>query len=132
MAGLNFPLQGESQINSKGEYLVKVSGNSQDNYKLACFADDHYFEYDCGLDKTIHKTGDILRFNANLKYGGNPLTGPSDTVKIVLFKPGDDVNHLLSTFDVPDTLNGADQGTPAQEKFEYLYNNNADFYEALL
>jgi len=129
---LDFPILADSPINSEGEYIIKVSGTTQDFFELTCIADDHYFNYECNIDNAIYKTGDTIRFSANLNYAGTPFTDADDTVKVILLKPGDDINHLLAIYETPDIEDDEDNGTPAQQKFEYLYNNNPDFYDALL
>ncbi|MCD4698522.1 MAG: fibronectin type III domain-containing protein [Bacteroidales bacterium] len=129
---LEFPVSDETPIYSEGEYKIKISGTTQDFYELTCIADDHYFDYECKIDNAIYKTGDTIRFSANLNYAGTPFTSQDDTVKVILLKPGDDINHLLAIYETPDIEDDEDSGTPAQEKFEYLYKNNPDFYDALL
>jgi len=132
IAVIDFPITGDNPIFSEGEYKVKLTGTTQNYYELTCIADDHYFNYECNMDKSIYKTGDTIQFNTNLLYGGTPLTSNTDSVKVILLKPGDDINHLLSIYEIPALENGEDDGSPVQEKFEYLYNNNQDFYDALI
>lgn len=131
MIGLTF--QSDDNIEpSEGEYNLKVSGTTQDNYIVTCIADDHLFNYNFSVDKSIYKTGDTIQFSTKLSYAGHPLTNPEDSVKVILLKPGDDINHLLGIYETPELETNEDDGTPEQQKLEYLYNNNEGFYEALI
>ena len=129
--GLEFPLAGNN-TGTSGQYKVKVSGITNKTYKLTCIADDHYFDYNVKLNKALYTVGDTINFTTSITLGGVPLASPTDTVKVALFKPGDDVGNLLATTSA--TLPGGvvDQGTPAQQKFETLFSSDSTFRNALL
>jgi hypothetical protein len=127
----DFPQAQDTVMNSGGTWTIKLSGNNPHHFNLAVIADDHFLNYKCKLDNTIYTVGDTLKISAHMTYLGKPLTGSTNSVQAVLFKPGDDIGELLSEYPTPapDTI---DLGSPASAKFESLMTNDTSFYNALL
>ncbi|MCD4795217.1 MAG: VWA domain-containing protein [Bacteroidales bacterium] len=132
---LDLPHKANNYIYSQGEWTVTVKGNSEENFNLTCITDDHYLKYKCGTDKGMYTNGDTIKFSVDLSYAGNPLIGETDTVKVIIFKPGDDLGHLMATYATPelnqDSING-DETSGYYQKFLSLMNNDSSFYNSLL
>lgn len=132
LVNIEFPIINDEIIYGGGEWEVTISGESSSQFYLTCFADDHFLKYPSNLDASIYKTGDTIKFNSNLKYAGSPLISQNDSVSVVLIKPGDDIGHLLTTYETQLTDSLVDYTDAAQNKLVTLLNNDASFFSALL
>ncbi len=132
LVNIEFPIINDNVIYGGGEWEVTVSGESSKPFYLTCFTDDHFLKYSSNLNKTIYKTGDTIIFNSDLKYAGEPLLSQTDSVSVVLIKPGDDIGHLLSIYETELTDTLTDYTDDAQNKLVTLLNNDESFFSALL
>lgn len=134
MRSLNFPFKYKKDfLSTKGVWKVKVSGESQNPFKLKCFVDDHLFSYDCKSNKISYTVGDTIHFTASLLIGNETLLNENNKVKVLLLKPGDDIGHLLATYATPVTSpDSVDITTPAEQKFIDLLQSDSSFYNALI
>jgi len=132
---LDLPYKFNDYIYSQGEWTVTVRGNSDEDFILTCITDDHFLNYECKTDNNIYSDGDTINFSVDLNYAGKPLISEKDTVKVVIFKPGDDIGNLLAIYATPD-LNqdsiGGDDISGYYQKFQALMNNDSSFYNSLL
>lgn len=128
----NFPIQGDPKIKSGGKWDVELTGPSDSPHNIIVLADDHHFDYECKLNQKIFTVGDTIHFSTKLKYADSTLSGGVHSVKAILLKPGDDVGHLLSTFQTPTMGSNADSLAGAAYKFHLLMANDTAFYNALL
>lgn len=133
IASLKLPLKWEKDyISSKGTWNVTVSGTSENNFAFKCFVDDHYFKFNCSTGKDVYTVGDTLEFSTNLSFAGNPITNNDDKVSLILLKPGDDIGHLLATYDTPDSQpDSIDPASDASQKLYDLLLNDSSFYQSL-
>ncbi|MCK4664470.1 MAG: fibronectin type III domain-containing protein [Bacteroidales bacterium] len=133
MTKIKFPIINEDVTYAAGEWTVTVTGDSDEEYYVTCIADDHFLDYSCKADKDNYITGEYIDFTVNLSYAGNALTGANDTVKVIIFKPGDDLGHLLATYSLPDDAIDYTNSefSPEEQKFLSLMND-PDFYNKLL
>jgi len=133
LMGFKMPLKVEdTRIYSDGEWEVVLSGTISKRYLMTCFADDHLLNFYCNLDKSIYTVEDAIQLSVQLSYAGEPITGDDMTVEALVFKPGDDLGHLLSTYETPEGTTGEDVMDPAQKKFQDLLAGDTAFYHALL
>lgn len=132
LVNIELPIINDEIIYGGGEWEVVVSGESSKPFYLTCFTDDHFLKYHSALNKPIYKTGDTIKFNSDLVYAGSPLISPNDSVSVVLIKPGDDIGHLLATYETELTDTLTDYTDDAQNKLVTLLNNDESFYSALL
>lgn len=132
LLNLEFPIINDEVIYGGGEWEVTVSGSSADKFYLTCFTDDHFLKYPSNLNASIYKTGDTIKFNSTLKYAGAPLISQNDSVSVILIKPGDDIGHLLATYETQLTEDLVDYTDDAQNKLVTLLNNDESFFSALL
>lgn len=132
LVNVEFPIHNDEVIYGGGEWEVTVSGSSADQFYLTCFTDDHFLKYPSGLNSSMYKTGDTIKFNSNLIYAGTPLISENDSVSVVLIKPGDDIGHLLATYETQLTDTLIDYTDAAQNKLVTLLNNDESFFSALL
>jgi chitodextrinase len=133
MKSFIFPIITETDtINSEGLWEVTLTGNSS-AYYFSAIADDHFLDYSCELDKKIYTVGETIKFNTNISYLGDPVTGPENKVTAFVLKPSDDIGHLLSIIETSlcDTTND-DISNPVSQKYNNLINNDLTFYNALL
>lgn len=130
---LDLPHESGEYIYSQGEWTVTVTGNSEEEFYLSCITDDHFLNYECETDKSMYTVGDSIKFSVDLSYAGNSLAGESDTVKVLIFKPGEDLGHLLATYETPESSqDSTDDISGYYEKFLSLMNNDSSFYNSLL
>ncbi|MCB2195351.1 MAG: fibronectin type III domain-containing protein [Bacteroidetes bacterium] len=132
LVNIELPIISDEVIYGGGEWEVVVSGESSNPFYLTCFTDDHFLKYHSGLNKPIYKTGDTIKFNSDLIYAGSPLISTDDSISVVLIKPGDDIGHLLATYETELTDTLTDYTDDAQNKLVTLLNNDESFYSALL
>jgi len=133
LAGFNLPYLSEGNaIFSSGKWDVYLKGNSDKKYILSCFVDDHFLKYNFELNKSIFTVGDSIMFSGKLDYAGEPLADENIQVEAVIFKPGDDIGNLLSSYLTPDTIQYNDVDDPAQQKLQALLLNDSSFYHSLL
>ncbi len=126
----SLPIIGNTPIHSEGEWNIKLSGDSEKSYNLSVLADDHNTSYNCYSDKSIHIIGDTLHLKTKIEHNGVNISGAS--VKAILLKPGDDLGHLLSTYETPISENVIDSDSEASNKFNELLTNDSTFFNALL
>lgn len=129
----DLPIIGNPAIHSEGEWKLVLNGDSEESYYVAVIADDHYSNYDCSVNKSTFTVGDIIHFKTKLDYKGIPITGNGSSVTAVLLKPGDDLGHLLSVYETPDTDSTIiDADSDVNNKFNELLANDTSFFNALL
>ncbi len=133
LLSFNFPFTIDTTvINSGGEWQVIIKDETPNPLSLAVIADDHYLNYDCGVNKNLYTVGDTIFFKSNLSHLGTPISGAGNSVTAVLLKPGEDLGHLLSSYETPDMDSTIDSGSGASQKFNELFLNDTAFYNALL
>jgi chitodextrinase len=133
MTKIEFPIINEDVTYAAGEWTVTVTGDSDDEYYVSCIANDHFLDYSCITDKNSYICGEYIDFTVDLSYAGDALVGVNDSVKVIIFKPGDDLGHLLATYSLPDDAidYANEEFTPEEQKFLSLMND-PDFYNKLL
>jgi hypothetical protein len=127
------PVPGNEPIHSAGGWEIKLAGETSHPVYLSVIADDHYLNYECSSKKRKYTVGDTIWLKTLLSVNNLPVNGESTTVKAVILKPGDDLGHLLSTYDTPvlnDSL--SDLNTGVAQKFNELMVSDSSFYNALL
>ncbi len=129
---INLPIIGGSKITSGGKWEIKLTGPTQNPHNLLVMADDHHFDYNCSLNKTIFTVGDTIHFATKLSYADTTISGVGNSVKAILLKPGDDIGQLLSTYQTPAMDSAADGLAGAAYKYQQLMANDTSFYNALL
>jgi len=135
LVSFEFPIVGDPVINSGGEWIIKLTGGDEAElpYSLAVLADDHFSNFECAVDKSRYTVGDIINFKTKLEYNGTALSESGNSVKAILLKPGDDLGHLLSTYETPDNQDTIiDNDSELANKFNELLANDSSFYNALL
>ena len=133
MTKVKFPIIGDNVIKSGGEWIVKVTGDSNEEYYVTCIADDHYLDYTGKTDKASYISGEYIDFIADFSYAGIPFVNTEDSVKVIVFKPGDDLGHLLATYSLPeDEIDYTNEDlSPEEQKFLSLMSDE-NFYNKLL
>lgn len=118
-------------IFSQGNYTFSISGSSEMPYTLTTYLDDHWLDYNCQVEGTRHVVGESLDFKVGLSYAGNALIEENNKVKAIILKPGDDLGHLLSITETPGIRDSSADISPANQKFNDLMKEDAEFIEAL-
>ncbi|MCK5171731.1 MAG: fibronectin type III domain-containing protein [Bacteroidales bacterium] len=135
MAKISFPIFNDNNdvTYASGEWIINVTGDSNKEYYVTCIADDHFLDYSCKSDKNIYISGEYIDFIADLSYAGAPLIGVNDSVEVIVFKPGDDLGHLMATYTLPDDVIDYtnEDLSPEEQKFLSLMND-PNFYSKLL
>ena len=132
LISFHFPIINQPIIKSGGEWELILNGESEKSYFISVIADDHFTNYDCSLNKPMYTVGETMLFNVDLSYRDKPITTPGNSVTAIVLKPGNDLGHLLSTFETPDLDNVIDMDSEANQKFNNLLSNDIAFYNALL
>lgn len=132
LVSFHFPIINQPIIKSGGEWELVLSGESEKPYFISVIADDHFMNYDCSLNQSIYTIGETMLFNVDLSYREKPITTSGNSLTAIVLKPGNDLGHLLSTFETPGSDNVVDMDSDANQKFNNLLANDIDFYNALL
>ncbi len=133
IAKIKFPIVGDEITYASGEWTIDVTGDSNKEYYVTCIANDHFLDYSCRSDKNMYISGEYIDFIADMSYAGYPLTGANDSIEVIIFKPGDDLGHLMATYSLPDDAIDYtnDDVSPEEQKFLSLMNDS-EFYDKLL
>lgn len=134
IASSNLPLSHQNeQITSKGIWKVTVSGTASRDIVLKAFVDDHLFKYSCSTQNHLNTVGEPINLSTKLSFGGNALANQGDKVSVLVLKPGDDIGHLLATYETPNShVDTIDSGTPFQQKLIDLLYGDTAFYNSLI
>ncbi|MBU8891426.1 MAG: hypothetical protein KOO66_01505 [Bacteroidales bacterium] len=114
-----------------GKLKIVINGKTENEYMATALVDDHYLDVNCSTDQSQYTVGDSILLKTELLYVNQPL--PDDnTVTAYIFKPGDDINHLLATFTTTDTTSYDDVDSEVDQKYINLLKTDTAFYNALL
>ena len=129
---LNFPLKTDTLSGSAGNWEIEISGKEGAKYSFTCFADDHYLDYTCSFLRNNYKVGDVLDMKVSLSFDEKPLISPTNKVRAIILKPGEEIGQLTSTSRYrPDSV-GVDIANAADQQFLDLLHTDTTFYNALL
>ncbi len=132
LISFHFPIINQPIIKSGGEWELILNGESEKTYFISVIADDHFTNYDCSLNKPMYTVGETMLFNIDLSHRDKPISTPGNSVTAIVLKPGNDLGHLLSTFETPVSDNFIDMDSEANQKFNNLLSYDIAFYNALL
>jgi len=128
---IDFPVANIPGFPDDGQLIIVINGKTQKEYMATALVDDHYLTVDCSTDKSQYTVGDSILLTTQISYANKPLTNENKVIAYV-FKPGDDINHLLATYEASDTTNYEDINSSVDKKFIDLLKNDTAFYQAIL
>ena len=128
---IGFPLKNQTEKGSDGNWELVIEGNEGADFILTVFADEHWLNYSCQLSGTGLESGDPVQLEVSLDHRGSALLPPENKVRVLVFRPGEDIGHLLATYpwEQRDTLSDVD--SPAEQKFLDLLHNDTAFYNEM-
>ncbi|GHM99732.1 hypothetical protein WSM22_12220 [Cytophagales bacterium WSM2-2] len=128
---VSFPKKvGTNLLKPEGKWVVKLTGQQAEPYKVILLADDHTLKYE-GKIESKGFVSDTLKLNLKLAIHKMPVKNA--TVKAIVLKPGQDLGTLLATSapkqgkDIP----GAGDLTSGNVKLQTLLQD-PQVYQSLL
>jgi len=120
-----------SAAQAYGNLKIVLNGKTENEYMATALVDDHYLDVNSSTNQSQYTVGDSMLLNTKLSYVNQPITN-DNTVKAYVFKPGDDINHLLAIYNSSDTTNYNDIDSWLDQKYISLLKTDTSFYNALL
>lgn len=93
---------GVATYDPRGEWRVQVQGLANDNYRIMAVVDEHFFDYECFMQKSVVMAGEGLDFVANVDYSGALVPNLNITAQIL--GPGEDLPTLISNTPTPAAI----------------------------
>ena len=124
-----------ASISPEGEYSLTLTKPSsiQDElgFNLTVFVDDHHLDMDWSVNPATPKVDNPFTPTVQLSWQGQPVTNAA--IEALILKPGDDLGDMLAKHPQRvDPASSPDAGSPGDQKFKYLLENDPDFLQKLL
>lgn len=119
-------------IDPQGNWTVQIADVTDlkiNNCKITAIADDHLFNYRVSYDGNP-RVNIPLNLSADLDFAGTPIT--DGTVEAIVLRPGEDLGDLLAKHPlIVDPSSQPEAGSPGEQKFNELWENDQAFRDAL-
>ena len=121
-----------STTDSQGNWTVQLGDVTDlkiNSCKTTAIADDHLFNYRVSYDGNP-RVNVALKLSADLDFVGAPIT--DGTVEALMLRPGEDLGDLLAKHPLNvDPSSQPEAGSPGEQKFNELWENDQAFRDAL-
>ena len=127
---MRFPNRRVPTMTPDGDWTVTVMAQKGQRYSISCMVDDHALDYTAKGHNGDIIIGQAMNPTVSLSRLDSAITDA--TITATVFRPGDDVGHLLATLSADMGVgNSVDPGSVGYNKYQALLQQNQDFANAV-